>query len=140
MIYITRRERFSAAHILWNPELSYDDNLALFDKCANLNYHGHNYILFTTVKGEVSPRSGYVIDTKVLKRILQDHIISKVDHKNLSVDVPFLKGINPTTENLLIAFWDILAPLIQQEGAHLHALKLIETENNFAEYFGPESS
>jgi 6-pyruvoyltetrahydropterin/6-carboxytetrahydropterin synthase len=137
MVYVTRRERFSAAHRLWNPNLSSEENLDLFDKCANHNYHGHNYKLFVTAKGQINPKTGYVIDAKVLKHIILKEIIHKVDHKNLSMDVDFLRGINPTTENLLVVFWDILAPKIAAEGAQLHALKLIETENNFAEYYGP---
>lgn len=139
MVYVTRRERFSAAHKLWNSSLSADENVALFDKCANTNYHGHNYILFVTIKGEVSERTGYVMDTKILKQIILDSVISKVDHKNLSLDVPFLQGVNPTTENLLIKFWSILKPFVEENNAQLHRIRLVETENNYADYYGPNT-
>ncbi len=136
MIYITRRERFSSAHRLWNDELSAEDNIEIFDKCSNYNFHGHNYVLFVTVCGEIDPRTGYVVDTKILKKIIIDEIISKVDHRNLNVDVDFLQGLNTTTENLLMAFWKKLEPRINNERVKLHKLQLWETENNMGEYFG----
>ncbi len=136
MIYITRRERFSAAHKLFNPKLTQEENSALYGRCANEFYHGHNYQLFVTVKGEVNPETGYVIDMKELSSLIKEKIIDKTDHKNLNVDVDFLKGINPSTENLLKRFWQLLAPAIEEKGCKLHRLKLIETENNYGEYYG----
>lgn len=136
MIFITRRERFSSAHRLWNDELSAEDNIEIFDKCANYNFHGHNYVLFVTVAGEIDPKTGYVIDTKVLKKIIIEEVISKVDHRNLNVDVDFLQGLNTTTENLLVAFWKKLQPKINNERVKLYKLQLWETENNMGEYFG----
>ena len=136
MIYITRRERFSAAHKLSNNKLSQDENLEQYGKCANEYFHGHNYQLFVTIKGEVDPEVGYVIDMKKLSLIIKQNVIDLVDHKNLNVDVDFLKGINPSTENLLISFWKQLAPEIEKYSCKLHKIKLIETENNYGEYYG----
>ncbi|OIP00624.1 MAG: 6-pyruvoyl tetrahydrobiopterin synthase [Bacteroidetes bacterium CG2_30_33_31] len=136
MLYITRRERFSAAHKLWNLNISEEENNKLFDKCAYPNYHGHNYDLYITVAGEIDKISGYVIDAKILKTIIFDKILSKVDHRNLNVDVEFLKGINPTSENLIVAFWKELKPEINTDTRKLYKIKLYETENNIAEYYG----
>ena len=139
MFYITRRERFSAAHKLWNKSLSEEENAAIFDKCAYPNYHGHNYILFVTVRGEIDKKSGYVMDAKLLKKIILSKVIDKVDHRNLNLDVDFLTDINPTTENLLLKFWEELEPEINNAHRKLYKLLLQETENNSTEYFGPNS-
>lgn len=136
MFYITRRERFSAAHKLWNNKLSEEENHEIFDKCAYPNFHGHNYILFVTVKGEIDEKSGYVIDAKSLKDIINTQVIDKVDHRNLNMDVDFLKDIIPSAENLLSHFWKQLQPLIDNDKRKLYKLKLYETENNIAEYYG----
>ena len=136
MIYITRRERFSAAHKLWNAELSDDENTREFGKCSNEYFHGHNYELFVTIKGVPDPKTSYVMDMKKLSSLICKHIIDRVDHKNLNMDVDFLGGINPTTENLLMAFWKQLAEPIAQHNCKLHKLKLVETENNYGEYYG----
>ncbi|MCK5857138.1 MAG: 6-carboxytetrahydropterin synthase [Bacteroidales bacterium] len=136
MLYITRRERFSAAHRLFNPNLSQDQNLKEYGKCANEFFHGHNYKIFVTVKGQIKPDVGYVMDMKKLSQIIKTQIIELVDHKNLNIDVDFLKNINPSTENLLIQFWGRLAPEIEKCNCKLHKLKLIETENNYGEYYG----
>jgi len=136
MIYITRRERFSAAHKLVNSKLNLEQNLEQYGKCANEYYHGHNYQLFITIKGEVNPEIGYVIDMKMLSKIIKEYIIELVDHKNLNVDVAFLKGVNPSTENLLTHFWKQLSPEIEKHNCKLHKIKLIETENNYGEYYG----
>jgi len=136
MFYITRRERFSAAHKLWNNKLSEEENHKIFDKCAYPNFHGHNYILFVTVKGEIDEKSGYVIDAKSLKEIINTQVIDKVDHRNLNMDVDFLKDIIPSAENLLYHFWQQLQPLIDNDKRKLYKLKLYETENNIAEYYG----
>lgn len=132
MVFVTRKEHFNAAHKLENPDWSYEKNLEVFGKCANKNWHGHNYQLFVTVKGEPDPETGYVTDLKKLSTLIRKHIIDKVDHKNLNLDVDFLQGKLASTENLAIAFWEQLEPHL--EG--LHCIRLYETENNFVEYFG----
>ncbi|MFQ5446613.1 MAG: 6-pyruvoyl tetrahydropterin synthase family protein [Saprospiraceae bacterium] len=135
MVYLTRRERFNAAHKLWVEEWSEEKNLAMFGKCANRNWHGHNYELFVTVKGTPDPVTGFVMDVKLLSKIINETIIAKVDHSNLNLDVDFIpKNTQPTTEILTMLFWQQLKPQI--DGCELHCIKLCETENIFAEYFG----
>jgi len=134
MIYVTRRATFSASHRLFNPALSEEENTNLYDKCSNPRGHGHNYILEVTVAGEPSKESGYVIDQKILKQIVHTEIIRRVDHKHLNEDVDFLRGIIPTTENLVREFWKILAPRIPS--GKLYSIRLRETENNSVEYKG----
>jgi 6-pyruvoyltetrahydropterin/6-carboxytetrahydropterin synthase len=136
MIYITRREHFNAAHKVYNPEWSEEKNLEVFGKCANPNWHGHNYVMYVTVKGRPDPETGYVIDLKVLSSIIKEHVIEHVDHKNFNLDVPFTKGMLATTENIVVAMWKQLEPFIVKEGCRLHSIKLYETENNYVEYFG----
>lgn len=136
MIYITRRERFSAAHLLWNENWSEERNLEVFGKCANRNWHGHNFELFVTVKGQLNKDTGFVIDLKDLSTILKERVIEKLDHKNINLDVDFMKGKMASTEQLAIAIWQELEPEIILLGAQLHCVKLKETENNFVEYFG----
>ena len=135
-MYITRREVFSASHRLWNPDLTEEQNIELFDKCANPNGHGHNFILEVTVIGDVKDKSGYVVDFKKLKHILRTEIIQKVDHKHLNYDVDFLKGIIPTAENIVRAFWRVLETKISE--GKLFSIRLHETENNVVEYRGEE--
>jgi 6-pyruvoyltetrahydropterin/6-carboxytetrahydropterin synthase len=135
-MYITRREVFSASHRLWNPGLSDEQNIELFDKCANPNGHGHNFVLEVTVVGEIKSESGYVLDFKKLKAIIREEIILKVDHKHLNYDVDFLKNKIPTAENIVRAFWRVLESKIS--GAKLSAIRLHETENNIVEYRGEE--
>lgn len=134
MVYVTRRATFSASHRLYNPALSDEENQALFDKCANPNGHGHNYVLEVTVAGEIGTTTGYVLDLKELKRILTTEILAKVDHKHLNHDVDFLRGVIPTAENIAVAFWNVLAPAIPT--GRLHSIRLQETENNTVEYRG----
>lgn len=134
MLYVTRREVFSSAHRLHNEELSDEENFEIFGKCNSANGHGHNYILEVVVAGNIDPKTGYVIDLKRLKNIIKDNIIKKVDHKNLNYDVDFLEGINPTTENVIVAFWEELENKIPN--GKLYSLKLYETENNYVEYKG----
>ena len=134
MIYITRRLEFCASHRLYNPNFSDKKNTETFGLCNNPNGHGHNYVLEVTVKGEVNPETGMVLDLKVLKKIINEGIINKVDHKNLNVDVEFLKGVIPTAENLAIHFWNIIEPKI--ENGILHEVKLFESERNFVVYQG----
>jgi len=133
-VYLTRREVFSASHRLWNKELSDDQNVELYDKCANPNGHGHNFILEVTVAGEVKGESGFAVDFKKLKHILRTEIIEKVDHKHLNYDVDFLNGIIPTAENIVLAFWRALEP--KSGEAKLYSIRLHETENNIVEYRG----
>lgn len=135
MVYLTRIERFNAAHKLWVPDWSEERNFEVFGKCANKNWHGHNYKLHVTVKGNPDPVTGFVIDVKVLSQLIKDVIIEKVDHSNLNLDVDFMpEGALPTTENLIIAFWKEIAPKLNN--CTLHCIKLYETENIYAEYFG----
>ena len=134
MVYITRKEVFSAAHRLNNPELSEEENLLLYDKCNNYWGHGHNYVIEVTVNGEPDPKTGYLVDLKKLKDILDEHLISKIDHKHLNYDVEFLKGINPSLENMVIAFWKQLQDKIPS--GNLYRIKLWETDNNSVEYYG----
>lgn len=136
MIYITRRERFNAAHKLYNENWSKEKNDEVFGKCANANWHGHNFELIVTVKGGVDPETGFVMNLKMLSGIVKNEVIEKVDHKNLNLDVDFMKGKFASTEVLAMEFWKILAPKIEAEGAQLHYIKLIETENNYVEYYG----
>lgn len=136
MIYITRKERFNAAHKLYREEWSDQQNLEIFGKCSNPNWHGHNYELFVTVKGEINPETGFVIDLKELKRIITIYVTDVLDHKNINLDVEFMKGKMASTEVLAVTIFDVLKPHINGEGAILHSVKLFETENNFVEYFG----
>ncbi len=135
-ILITRRERFSAAHKLARPDWSVEKNLATFGKCANPNWHGHNYQLWVTVKGEPSAETGFVVDLSVLSQLIHERIIRFVDHKNIDLDVPFMQGRLSSTENLAIAIWNQLKAPVEALGCALHCVKLQETENNHVEYFG----
>lgn len=136
MIYIKRKEHFSAAHRVWNDSWDTEKNLEIFGKCSNGNYHGHNFELEVTVKGEINPETGFVMNLADLKDILNTQIIDVVDHMNLNLDVDFLKGKNPTTEILAMEFWKILAPIIKEHGAELHCILLAETNKNSIEYYG----
>ena len=134
MIYITRKLEFCASHRLYNPEYSDEKNAEVFGLCNNPNGHGHNYVMEVTVRGEVHPETGMVLDLKALKKLVNEEIILKVDHKNLNVDVPFLKGVIPTAENLAIRFWEALEPKI--DSGQLHEIKLYESDRNFVIYKG----
>lgn len=136
MVYITRRERFNAAHKLWDPTWDQATNEKVFGKCSNPNWHGHNYDLYVTVKGKINPERGWVIDLKDLSNLIDKKVIQALDHKNLNLDVPFMKGKWASTEVLAVEIWNILASDIQAMGATLHCIKLMETENNYAEYYG----
>ncbi len=135
MIYITRKEHFNAAHKLFNPAWSEEQNNAIFGKCANKNWHGHNYDLFVTVKGEINPDTGFVVNLKDLSNIIRKDVTEILDHKNLNMDVKGMP-IMPSTENVAIFIWNILAPKISEMGALLHCIKLFETDSNYVEYFG----
>jgi 6-pyruvoyltetrahydropterin/6-carboxytetrahydropterin synthase len=135
-IYITRRETFNAAHKLSREEWSPEKNLEVFGKCSNHNWHGHNFQLFVTVKGIPNEETGFVINLKTLSKILKEKVIEEIDHKNLNLDVPFLKGIMASTENIAIAIWDLIEEDIRSCGGELVKIKIIETENNFVDYYG----
>lgn len=134
MIYVTRREVFSASHRLDNPELSAEENKTLYGKCNNDYGHGHNYVLEVVVAGEIDPATGYLIDIKQLKAIIRENIISRIDHRHMNYDVDFMKGIIPTTENLAVAIWNELNGKIP--AGSLYSVKLYETENNYVEFKG----
>ena len=136
MIYITRRETFNAAHRLFRPDWDDDKNLQVFGKCSNPNWHGHNYVLFVTLKGEVDPETGFLINLKELSRIIKTRVIEKLDHKNMNLEVDFMNDIIPSTENLAIKIWEQIEKPLHELGAQLHCVKVSETENNFAEYYG----
>jgi len=136
MIFITRRERFNAAHRLFRADYSDEKNMEIFGKCSNPNWHGHNYELFVTVKGEINPETGFLVNLKDLSKIIQTEITDKLDHKNINIEVAFMKGKLASTENISKAIFEQLARPISELGAQLHSVKLYETENNFVEYFG----
>jgi 6-pyruvoyltetrahydropterin/6-carboxytetrahydropterin synthase len=136
MIYLTRRERFCSAHRMFRPDWDDEKNAEYFGLCSNPNWHGHNYELFVTVKGEVNPETGLVVNLKDLGTLIKSLIISKLDHKNLNIEVDFLKNKIISTENIAIAIWEELNPHIKNLGIQLHKVKVIETENNFVEYYG----
>ena len=136
MVFVTRRERFNAAHKLWRPEWSDEKNEEVFGKCSNKNWHGHNYELFVTIKGQPDENTGFVMDLKDLSREIKERIIDKLDHRNINLDVAFMKGEMASTEILAMKIWDELEEPIRSYGAALHSIKLVETENNFVEYYG----
>ena len=135
MVYITRIEHFNAAHKLYNPGWSRDKNEEVFGKCANENWHGHNFELHVTLKGEPNPETGFVFDVKKLSIIVKEHVIEELDHKNLNVDVPFMSGKLCSIENLVIGIWGQLAPKLPV-GITLHCLRLYETPRIYVEYYG----
>jgi 6-pyruvoyltetrahydropterin/6-carboxytetrahydropterin synthase len=136
MMYITRKERFNSAHKLFKAEWSEEKNLEVFGKCSNPNWHGHNYELFVTVKGNINPETGFVIDLKFLSQLIKLNVIDKLDHKNINLDVDFMAGRMASTEVLAVAIWEQIVGAIGEHGCTLHSVKLFETENNFVEYFG----
>ncbi len=138
MIYVTRKEHFNAAHKVSNPAWSKEKNLEVFGPCANENWHGHNFELIVTVKGKPNPDTGFVFDLKKLSALIRAEVIDKLDHKNLNLDVDFMKDKMASTENLVVEIWKILAPKIAaaEPRAVLHSLRLFETINNSVEYFG----
>ena len=134
MVYITRKESFNAAHKLFRADWSAEKNAAVFGKCSNPNWHGHNYELFVTIKGEPNPDTGFLIDLKELKNIIKDFVIEKLDHRNINLDVDFMMNKMASTEILAVEIWKQIEPHIK--GASLHCIKLCETQNNYVEYFG----
>ena len=133
-VTVTRRMHFNAAHRVHNPELSDEENQRLFGRCNNPNWHGHNYILDVSVAGPVDGRTGYVMDLAVLKRVVQESVIDRVDHRNFNLDVDFMRGVIPTAENIVVGCWRVLAPRVAP--ARLVRLVLWETPNNYVEYEG----
>ena len=140
MIYVSRKEHFNAAHKMYNPSWTKEKNEEVFGPCANENWHGHNFELIVTVCGNPDPETGYVIDLKKLSDLIKKEVTNKVDHKNMNLDVPFMKGIIPSSENIAIQFWKILGPSIDSmiHDGKLHSIKLYETPRNFVEYFGED--
>ena len=138
MVYLTRQEHFNAAHKLYNPKWSQEKNELMFGVCANENWHGHNYDLYVTIKGEPDSETGFLYDVKKLSMLIKEKVIDKLDHKNLNLDVDFMFGKLASCEVLVMEFWKILAPKIQasSSSATLHKIHLIETNKNSVEYFG----
>jgi 6-pyruvoyltetrahydropterin/6-carboxytetrahydropterin synthase len=135
-VYLTRRERFNSAHRMFRPDWSDEKNLEVFGKCSNPLWHGHNYELFVTVKGPQNPETGCVVDLSKLSQIMRQHVIDKLDHKNINLETDFMKNKIVSSENLAISIWQELEPFILELGIELHCVKIEETENNFVEYYG----
>lgn len=133
-VTVTRRMRFNAAHRVFNPSMTDAENDATFGKCNNPNWHGHNYILDVSVQGPIDARTGYVLDLARLRDMVEETVIGLVDHRNFNLDVPFMKNVIPTSENIIVAFWKILEPAVTP--GTLTRLVLWETENNYVEYSG----
>jgi 6-pyruvoyltetrahydropterin/6-carboxytetrahydropterin synthase len=136
MLFLTRRETFNAGHRLYNPEWSDEENFRVYGKCSNPQWHGHNYELFVTIKGEINPETGWVINLKTLSRIIDEHVIRHLDHQNINTQVKFMRDRQASTENLAVAIWEILDTPIRMIGVELHRVKIVETENNYVEYYG----
>jgi len=136
MVFITRRERFNAAHRLFREDYSDEKNLEVFGKCSNPLWHGHNYELYVTVKGEINPETGFLINLKDLSRLVRERVIEKLDHRNINLEVDFMQGRLASTENLARAIWEQLEAGVRMLGAELHSIRVSETENNIVEYFG----
>jgi 6-pyruvoyltetrahydropterin/6-carboxytetrahydropterin synthase len=139
MVYVSRKEHFNAAHKLFNPNWTKEKNEEIFGKCANEYYHGHNFEIIVTVKGTPNPDTGFVVDMKWMGDIIKNEIVEKVDHKNLNIQVDFLKDKMPSCEVLVMEFWKILEPKLNVfSNAKLYSIKLIETNKNFVEYYGEQ--
>lgn len=136
MIYITRRERFNAAHRLFRPDFSDAQNEEVFGKCSNPNWHGHNYELFVTIRGEINTDTGFVVNLKHVSELVKKRVIDKVDHKNINLEVDFMKNKYASTEMLAKSIFEELEIPIKDLGAELYCIKLCESENNFVEYYG----
>lgn len=137
MVYLTRVEKFNAAHKLWVENWSEEKNKSVFGKCSNKNWHGHNYSLHITVKGKPHPDTGFIIDAKVLSKIVNTEALDYLDHSNLNLDVPFLdQKLQPTSENLIKAIWERIEPSLSKLNCKLHRLVLHETDTIYVEYYG----
>ena len=135
MVYLTRIEHFNAAHKLYNPNWSKEKNDEIFGRCANENWHGHNFELYVTIKGEADPDTGFIYDAKKLGALINDKVVEKLDHRNLNVDVDFMNGKMCSIENLVVEIWKQLEPHLPSP-VKLHCLKLVETSKIYVEYFG----
>ncbi len=136
MLYLTRRETFNAGHRLFKTEWTDEQNFKVYGKCSNPQWHGHNYVLFVTVKGQLNPETGFVVNLKTLSKIIKTQVVEKTDHMNLNNQVDFMTGKLASTENLAMAIWEVLDPHIKCLGIELHCVKIAETENNYVEYYG----
>jgi len=136
MIYLTRKEHFNAAHRLYNPNFTEQQNLEVFGKCANYNFHGHNFDLFVTVKGTPNPDTGFVMNAQTLSKLMKKEVVERLDHKNLNLDVPEFENKMVSTEIVVQQIWNWLENKINAHGCYLHCVKLYETENIYVEYFG----
>ncbi len=136
MVYLTRVEHFNAAHKLQNKAWTDEHNKEVFGKCANENWHGHNYELHVTIKGVPDPETGFIFNAKTLGDLIKDVIIEKVDHRNLNLDVGFMAGKFTSAENFAMGIWNELKPYIDKGGVQLHCIKLLETHKIYVEYFG----
>ena len=139
VVRATRKVHFSAAHRLHRSEWSEERNAEVFGDCSNPNWHGHNYDLFVTVEGPVDPETGFVMDLKLLKELLEEQVVADVDHRNLNLEVSWLAGVVPSTENVAVAIWDRIAGALP-EGVRLRKVALHETPRHYVEYTGPEES
>ena len=136
MVYLTRIEHFNAAHKLYNKNWSDAENKEVFGKCANENWHGHNYELHVTIKGIPHPETGFIFNAKTLGDLIKDVIVEKVDHRNLNLDVDFMKDKFTSAENFAMGIWDELKPHIEKENVKLHCIRLVETQKIYVEYYG----
>lgn len=136
MVYLIRKEHFNAAHRLYRKEWSDAKNEEVFGKCSNPNWHGHNYYLIVTVKGNPDAETGFLVNLGTLSAVIKEYVLEKADHKNFNIDVDFMTGRIPSTENIAIAIWEQLEPPIKKLGVELHCIRLEETEKNIVEYFG----
>ena len=137
LVYVTRKLHFNASHKLCNDSWSVEKNSEVFGKCANENWHGHNFDLYVTVKGHVNPETGFVIDLKVLKDLVEEKVVNKLDHRNINLDVDFMQGKMASIENLAMAVWDELYPFIN--AGELHCIKIYETARQSVSYYGPKN-
>ena len=135
MVYLTRIEHFNAAHRLFNPNWTPEKNVATFGKCANKNWHGHNFELFVTIKGKPDPDTGFIFDAKKLSLIIRERVVDKLDHRNLNLDVDFMKDKLCSIENLVVGIWKELEPALPEQ-VKLHYIKLVETPRIYVEYYG----
>ncbi len=134
MVYLTRRERFNAAHRLFRSDYSDEQNLEVFGKCSNPNWHGHNYILYVTVRGNVNPQTGFVVNLTALSKVIRETVVDKLDHRNINLEVAFMKDRLASTENLALAIFEQLREPVAKLGAELYAVRIEETENNMVEF------
>ncbi len=138
MIYLTRRETFNAGHRLFKPEWSDEENLKFYGKCSNDQWHGHNYVLYVTVKGKMDHETGFLVNLKTLSKLINKNVVDRLDHMNINTQVGFMKDRIASTENLAISIWEELEHPVRQLGIELHCIKVVETENNFVEYYGKQ--